>query len=595
MLTNKIKKWDAQYDVVIVGFGGAGASAARFAADHDAKVLLIDSAPEGHEGGNTRYSGGDFSWSDNFDDLKDYYIQTYYPFKYDEKVLNTFVENVCNMKEYARKHFGIESWYSGHRPNGEYPEYRHSDSMKSQFITHGEYNSAFWKFLRKQVYQRLDKITIWYDSPAEHLIQDPDTGTVVGVQMKRQDQDINVHAKNGVILSLGGYENNQDMVQNFLGQGSLAPIGSLYNKGQGIKLVMEIGGQLWHTNYDSHGFSLNHGDAREKFAYMIQWKSLFNGSIFVAGDDGTRYYRENEQDRHGFKYNHGNWVQPVNQNHPHIIFDQKQYDYLINDTSEKSGQIKQLLSYAIKANSIQELATTINTPKLEQAVSDFNFMVGAGRDIYLNREIKTMRIFGDGPFYAIPIRHNILHTHGGGRRNSECEVLDVNNRPIPHLYEAGEFGDIFATKYIGCNSLADLLISGKIAGINAAKPKSHQLKVDAVTSASQTPDYLKTDAHQSPINFPVDHNQGIGISANGLSEIPIVVRTTVDDNKQLNKIEILQEKETPSVGEQAINKLSQQMMNQKDANVDAVSGATISSNAFKDAVNKALKNVNGEA
>jgi len=50
-------KWDAVYDVIVLGFGGAGATAARFAADSGAKVLLVDSAPEGHEGGNTRYAG----------------------------------------------------------------------------------------------------------------------------------------------------------------------------------------------------------------------------------------------------------------------------------------------------------------------------------------------------------------------------------------------------------------------------------------------------------------------------------------------------------------------------------------------------------
>lgn len=36
--------WDATYDVIVIGFGGAGAGAARFAADNNAKVLLIDAA-----------------------------------------------------------------------------------------------------------------------------------------------------------------------------------------------------------------------------------------------------------------------------------------------------------------------------------------------------------------------------------------------------------------------------------------------------------------------------------------------------------------------------------------------------------------------
>lgn len=49
-------KWDAQYDVVVVGFGGAGASASVAAAEEGAKVLLTEKAPLGHEGGNSRYS-----------------------------------------------------------------------------------------------------------------------------------------------------------------------------------------------------------------------------------------------------------------------------------------------------------------------------------------------------------------------------------------------------------------------------------------------------------------------------------------------------------------------------------------------------------
>ncbi|WP_240934535.1 FAD-dependent oxidoreductase [Lactobacillus acetotolerans] len=49
-------KWNGNYDVIVLGFGGAGGTAARFAADNGAKVLLVDAAPYGHEGGNTRYS-----------------------------------------------------------------------------------------------------------------------------------------------------------------------------------------------------------------------------------------------------------------------------------------------------------------------------------------------------------------------------------------------------------------------------------------------------------------------------------------------------------------------------------------------------------
>ena len=583
-------KWDAVYDVIVVGFGGAGAGAARFAADNNAHVLLIDSAPEGHEGGNTRYAGGAFAWSDNFSDLREYYKQTYYPFKYDPKDLDAFVNNVLKMKEYSQKYFGIEAQYTGRRPQGEYPEYKHAETMRSQSMTAGMYNGGFWKLLRKKVYERLDKIDVWFESPAQHLIQDPNTKTILGVQIKHQGINRNVAARNGVVLSCGGFENNQDMVQTFLGQGSLAPIGTLYNQGKGIDLAVEAGARLWHmSNYDSHGFSLREGQPREKFAYMINWKSLFNGSIFVAGDDGTRYYREDEEDRHGYKYNHGNWIMQPNQNHPHIIMDQRQFEQLANDDSDKAEQIKSLITYAIKAETIAELADKIAAPKLAEAVSDFNFLVNEKkRDMFLNRKIETMRAFGAGPYYAIPICHNILHTHGGARRNENCEVLDMENNVIPHLYEAGELGDIFATKYVGANSIADLLISGKIAGENAAWPKRKMAEVDVVTGASENPD-LKSDAHASSTDFEAGPNQGIGISENGINDVPIVVRVTMSGDK-ISQIETLQEKETPYLGGKAIPVLTNEMIEKQTTEVDAVSGASTTSAAFKEAVNQAIEN-----
>ena len=583
-------KWDAVYDVIVVGFGGAGAGAARFAADNNAHVLLIDSAPEGHEGGNTRYAGGAFAWSDNFSDLREYYKQTYYPFKYDPKDLDAFVNNVLKMKEYSQKYFGIDAQYTGRRPQGEYPEYKHAETMRSQSMTAGMYNGGFWKLLRKKVYERLDKIDVWFESPAQHLIQDSNTKTILGVQIKHQGINRNVAARNGVVLSCGGFENNQDMVQTFLGQGSLAPIGTLYNQGKGIDLAVEAGARLWHmSNYDSHGFSLREGQSREKFAYMINWKSLFNGSIFVAGDDGTRYYREDEEDRHGYKYNHGNWIMQPNQNHPHIIMDQRQFEQLANDDSDKAEQIKSLITYAIKAETIAELTDKIAAPKLAEAVSDFNFLVNEKkRDMFLNRKIETMRAFGAGPYYAIPIRHNILHTHGGARRNENCEVLDMENNVIPHLYEAGELGDIFATKYVGANSIADLLISGKIAGENAAWPKRKMAEVDVVTGASENPD-LKSDAHASSTDFEAGPNQGIGISENGINDVPIVVRVTMSGDK-ISQIETLQEKETPYLGGKAIPVLTNEMIEKQTTEVDAVSGASTTSAAFKEAVNQAIEN-----
>ena len=51
------KKWNKEADVVVIGYGGAGASAAIMAVDEGAKVLILEKAPQGEECGNTRVSG----------------------------------------------------------------------------------------------------------------------------------------------------------------------------------------------------------------------------------------------------------------------------------------------------------------------------------------------------------------------------------------------------------------------------------------------------------------------------------------------------------------------------------------------------------
>lgn len=583
--------WDAKYDVIVIGFGGAGATAARYAAKRDNRILLIDAAPEGSEGGNTRFAAGAFATAVDFDKAKDYYLQSFSPFDHDEDTLNSFIHEITQLPQYAKKDFGLETHPSGMHKRSEYYEFNNANGMIHQSMT-TLYDGSFWKLLRQGVYDQLDKIDVWYNSPAQHLIQDSVTNTILGVQIQHKGKLRNIAAKNGVIMSLGGYENNPEMIQTYLGRGSLAPIGTLYNQGKGIDLAIEAGARLWHmSNFDSHAFSLHEGHAHEQFAYMIQWKSLFTGSVFIAGDDGTRYLNEQCEDRHGYQYNHGDYVMLPNQNHPHIVMDQAEYDQLQRDTSPKKDQIKQVIAHAIQAPTLSALAEKIKAPRLIQAVDDFNFFVIRGRDYIADRPTATMREFADGPYYAIPIRHNILHTHGGARRNGQCEVLDLEGNVIPHLYEAGELGDPFATKYIGGSSVADLLVSGRLAGLNAAKPKKNAtIALDAITAPSRTSEDLHSDATKDTPTFKTASNQYIGIANQGMGDLPIAVRVTVDD-QHITNIETLQAAETPSIGGQAIPQLREAMIRENSYDVDIISGASATSKGYRNAVKNALAQI----
>ena len=78
---------------------------------------------------------------------------------------------------------------------------------------------------------------MWYATPGEELIQDPVSGAVIGVKVSRNGEERNVRALNGVCICTGGFENDTQMVQDYLGLIDYAVIGGLYNTGDGIKMA----------------------------------------------------------------------------------------------------------------------------------------------------------------------------------------------------------------------------------------------------------------------------------------------------------------------------------------------------------------------
>uniref|UniRef100_UPI00403EFCB8 FAD-binding protein n=1 Tax=Lentilactobacillus hilgardii TaxID=1588 RepID=UPI00403EFCB8 len=612
--TNKQHNWAATYDVIVIGFGAAGATAARFAADKGAKVLLTDVAPEGHEGGNTRYAGQVVLTGYDFDKMKQYFKQLFGPIKIDEKMLDTYVHGLTTIPDYFKRYLEIKnpvSYNKVHRDpdfeafaNGlspEYPEFEGSETVDLTTVHDGYFDASLWKTLCGQVTKRENQINVWLASPAKHLIQNPETGVVEGVQIQRHDQLVDIKANNGVVMAMGGFENNNDDIQNFIGVPKLKVIGTLYNKGDGLKMAQEVGAKLWHMkSFEGFGFNTgftfeNTAEARGKFI-LSPWPDLSNGSIFVAADDGSRYVREDENGRHGHAFEHGSWKNPTVYSHPHLIFDREQYKQI---KSRGKLPYDDFFKITVKANTIEELARKIkaNPKTLVQTVERFNVFSENGEDLTLNRSGDTMRAFGDGPYYATPLATAMLNTQGGAKRNEQAQVLDAFDQPIPHLYSAGEFGGINANQYNGGGNLAECLIFGKIAGENAAKPKNDiknvepNQKPDTMTSASQSTDTtLASDLTNDEGNetFTTTDHQFIGENDDGIGG-EVIVRITLDDDHQLTNVEVLKQSESEDVGLKAMADLPKEMVKKHTADVDGVSGASASSNALKAAVKNALE------
>ena len=594
--------WQGNYDVIVLGFGGAGASAARFAANQGARVLIVEAAPYGREGGNTRYSAQHVVMGNSLDQLTDYYHALGMPFTTPEKTLQAYLRGMSQIPTYFEKYLGIKavSWKRDVKPGdavmvkktmAEYPEFKGSKTVDFALVHKRDMDAGLWKILRQKVMDRTDKIDIWLDSRAQKLIQEPGTGIVRGVQIKRHDQVLNIHANNGVVLAMGGFENNPELVQNYLHSERLTPLGTLYNRGDGVKMAQAVGAKMWHmANYESHGVlpGLTFKEGPNERGRQLNWPLLKQGSILVIADDGTRYFPEDSPHRHGHIQTHGSWLIPMKNQHPYLVFDQTQYNDFKREL-DKNGRLPypEFMKKLTSATSLADLAArmSVSVENLETTVARFNQFKKLGQDYAFGRHPESMRCFDDGPYYAIALANDILNTQGGPQRNEKAQILDTENQPIPHLYGAGELGGIIANCYQGGGNLTECLVFGKLAGENAATTKADADEVNAsdVNGINDIVDIEKA----AQVKLGAD--QYVGSSNSGLGG-KITVRVTYRQ-KRIEKVEVMQHHESEDVGLVAVDQLPKAIVAANSADVDAISGASASSRAIKEAVQDALKQV----
>ena len=81
-----------------------------------------------------------------------------------------------------------------------------------------------------------------YETPGRSLIQDGMTGEIVGITTEQNGKTIHVKARKGVVLTCGGFENNQEMIRDYLtGVPYCYTSGSPHNEGDGITMALAVG------------------------------------------------------------------------------------------------------------------------------------------------------------------------------------------------------------------------------------------------------------------------------------------------------------------------------------------------------------------
>lgn len=593
--------WDGQYDVVVVGFGGAGAVSAITAAKEGAKVLIVEKAPEGSEGGNTRYSGQMFVYGNgNYENTLAYYQALAGNHEIPEALLEVYVSNITNMTDVVAETFNLDkedfidavgfTGVSGYSP--EYPELPGAESI-TLMSTHdaGISDGYLWGIMKECVTENTDNIDVWYESPAVSLIQDSGNGTIIGVEVERNGETLNIRANNGVILACGGYENNAEMVESYLGLTDYVLQGSLYNTGDGILMAMEVGAQLWHMHvYEGMGAigstSVLTESGRVEY-YTSYMPPCNSGSAILVGGDGTRFVNESIVTRHGHVLSGDGYENPQYPQDMYLVLSAKNYQ-----TALAYGvAIPADYEYTYSANTLEELAEALdmNADKLTMTIDTFNRNANSGTTDEFGREASTMEAFPEsGPYYAVKMVPVVLNTQGGAVRNENAEVLDTDGNPIPHLYSAGEFGGICAFQYQGGGNIAEVIIFGRLAGENAAKEKEYNSTVltEVKSNIVYIPGYQSDLKEADYSDIELGENEYLGVGTGGMGG-DIAVKVKIVEGK-IEAIEVVMDNETEDRIAKVIEQLIPSIIENQSTDVDTVSSCTLSSNAVIEAVNNAI-------
>ena len=482
------QKWDLEADVVVVGFGGAGAAAAIEAHDAGAKVIILEKAPSNLPGGNTGCCAGYMLVPSSVSEGVDYYRGLAFGTVNDEELIHTMAKEIVGVPDWLKK-LDVPLVIEDRQMPGTFPALR--GSRVDQILVKGGGHVAF-KILEENVKAR--GIKVMYETSAERLIQDPPTMEIRGVLGRNKASNIWVKAKKGAILACGGYQNNPEMLANFNYPGlRFCHSGTPYNTGDGVMLAATAGAKLWHmASFELMNFAIKAPSKLFKCSASLPYHPMSGSYIFV-NKYGNRFMPESRRIGHykgdieACAFDHDRAEYPNMP--PYLIFDEafRKLGPLVPEqnlgpqtltwmvvhklykwSGDNSREVEK--GWIIKGDTIEELAEKlgIDGKGLVETVRKYNEYCRKRLDPDFNRFPDSLSPIESPPFYGTELCINVINTQGGPRHNARSQVLNKNNEPIPKLYAAGELGSFFGHLYQGGSNFPEALAFGRIAGKNAA-------------------------------------------------------------------------------------------------------------------------------
>jgi len=491
VLSGERIQWHDTADVVIVGFGAAGAVAAITASDHGAKALVLEKQSVRNHLSTSSMSGGAFICVNDVRTAIKYMKhlskvdeELYWT---DEGIISVWAEYTSQNKQWV-ENLGGKVFL---RKTG--GEHNLPGSECIEVYNFPGRGHGLMRFLKHQV--EIRNIHVAYDTMADKLLTNS-RGEVTGVKALHRGKQSNVKATKAVIMTLGGFEFNEQMKLNYLKAFPTYFAGSPANTGDGIRMVQEVGASLWHMNCCSASWVLkfpdlaialgpNFGGSRG-FQNWVQDEVAGSPCGYIIVDKhGRRYTNENFK-RHTVYYELSLY-DSQSLEYPRIpsywIFDRKRieagplplmfYGPMLHNLYGWSKDSKEELEkgWIIQGEDAGKLAHKLRMDPfiLNKTVHDYNRYCEQKEDPEFHRHPQHLLPLHEHPLFAVKIWPGSANTQGGPRRNHKAQVLNMDGKPIRRLYAAGEFGSIYGMLYPATGgNLAECIAFGRIAGQNAA-------------------------------------------------------------------------------------------------------------------------------
>ena len=503
-------------DVVVIGAGLAGLTAAGSAAEKGAKTILLEKGDSpsfrgyGIAAVNNRLQRQERIEVDREKVITE--LMTWSGYWADQRIVSLWADNCADVIDWLTD----LAVASGITPNklGDIPQTIPGSPFNyTQIIGINlpGWNETVAKLLEKNAKER--GVDIRWNTPATQMLRKEKDRVTGVIAMNSMGDYIQLNAGKGVILCTGDYGHNPEMVKKYIaerathftdifygfdnrfsrdpellkkhiGPGAL-PVpdhvkGPHKNTGDGHQMGLWIGAAMDEPPHCPMLFDHAVVDSPMPIFVPLTRQPFLNVNI-----NGERF--KNEELPYGYICN-ADLAQP---DHVKWVL----WDANWEEDSKRMGQIgckalipplhnplivEALMEKEIikSANTLESLAQKMSVPygKLKATVMRYNDLSHIGKDLDFGKRSACLSKIERQPFYAIKMGVSLLVTLGGLKINTKLQVLDIEKNVIPGLYAAGNTsGSFFSNDYpitIFGVSHSRALTFGRLAGFNAAEESS---------------------------------------------------------------------------------------------------------------------------